>query len=57
MANVGTDDIVEKMGINETEITIDGSGCTTGEVPGIVVVMGHGCVGVLKEGNSNYENM
>lgn len=56
MANVGTNDIVEKMGINEPEIAIDSSGCTTSEIPGAVVVMGHGCVGVLKEGNSNCEN-
>jgi len=57
MANVGTNDIVEKMGINETEVTIDSSGCTTSEIPGVVVVMGHGCIGVLEEGNSNCENM
>lgn len=51
MADVCADDVVEEMGIDETEVAIDGCGGTTGEGPGGGVVVGHGCVGVLEEGD------
>lgn len=51
MADVRADDVVEEVGIDETEVTINGGCRTTSEGPGLVVVVRHGCVGVLEEGN------
>ncbi len=53
--NVGANDIVEKMGINEAKVTVDGGGGATGEVPGVVIVVWEGAVGVLEEGDGNYK--
>lgn len=54
MADMGTDDIVEEMGIDEAKVTINGSSGTTSECPCRVFVMGKGGVGVLKEGYCHY---
>lgn len=51
VADVCADDIVEEVRIDESEIAVDGCGCATGECPGFVVVVRHGCVGVLEEGD------
>lgn len=53
MADVGANDVMEKMGIDEAEVAIDGGSCATGEIPGLAVVMRHGGVGVLEEGNGD----
>ncbi len=53
VADVGADDVVEEMGVNEAEIAVNGCGCATGEGPGFVVVVGHGGIGVLEEGDGN----
>lgn len=51
--NVGLNDTVEDVTADETEVTIDGGGGSTGEVPDLGLVVGEGGVGVLEEGNSD----
>src|SRR4051812_19454013 len=53
VADVGTNDVVEEMGIEKSEITIDRCRGTTSKVPGAVIVVRHGSVGVLEEGNGD----
>lgn len=55
VADVGADNIVEKMRIDKPEIAVDGCCCSAGEVPGFVVVVRHFAVGVLEEGDGNWE--
>lgn len=54
MADVRADDVVEEVGVDESEITIDCCGCATGECPCLVVVVRHCCVGVLEESDGHY---
>ena len=51
VADVCADDVVEEVGIDESEIAVDGCGCAAGESPGFVVVVRHRCIGVLEEGD------
>jgi hypothetical protein len=51
VADVCSDDVVEEVSVDESKIAVDGCGGATRECPGAVVVMGHGGVGVLEEGN------
>ena len=51
--NMGANDVVEEVGIDETEVTIDGGGSSTSEVPGVVVVVWEGSIGVLEEGDGD----
>ena len=53
--DVGADDVVEEVGVDESEVTIDGGSGTTGEVPGTVVIVRKGAVGVLEEGDGNWD--
>jgi hypothetical protein len=53
MADVGANDVVEEMGVDEAEVSVDGCGGTTSKGPGLVVVVRHGSVGVLEEGNGD----
>ena len=53
VADVGADNVVEEMGVDKSEITIDCGRCTTSESPGLVVVVRHRSVGVLKESDGN----
>jgi hypothetical protein len=55
--NVGLDDTVEDVATDETEVTIDGGGGSTGEVPDLGLVVGEGGVSVLEEGNGDYVNV
>lgn len=55
MTDVCTDDVVEEMSIDEAEITVDGGCCSTSKGPGIIVVMRHASIGVLKESDGNCE--
>ena len=54
VADMCADDVVEEMRVDEAEIAIDGSSCTTSECPRLVVVVWHRCVSVLKESDGNY---
>lgn len=47
MANVGANNVVEEMGINETEITIDCRSRSTRKCPLVVAVMWERSIGVL----------
>lgn len=40
VADVGADNVVEKVGVDEAEVAIDGGCGTTGEGPGAVTVVG-----------------
>ena len=51
VADVRADDVVEEVGVDEAEVAVDGCGCSARERPGFVVVVRHGCVGVLEEGD------
>lgn len=51
--NVGLDDAVEEMTADETEFTVDRCCGTTGEGPGVGVVVRKRGVGVLKVGNGD----
>ncbi len=42
VADVCADDVVEEVGIDETEVAVDCGCCSTSKVPGFVVVVGHG---------------
>jgi len=53
VADVGADDVVEEMRVDEAEITIDGCGCAASESPGFGVVMWHACIGVLEESDGH----
>jgi hypothetical protein len=57
MADVGADDVVEEMSVDETEVAVDSGGSTAGEGPGVIAVVGEGAVGVLEEGNCHCEGM
>lgn len=57
MADVGADDVMEEMGIDEAKVTVNGGSGTAGEGPGVVVVMGEGAVGVLEEGDCHCAGM
>ncbi|CAG8960711.1 hypothetical protein HYFRA_00013481 [Hymenoscyphus fraxineus] len=54
VADVCANDIVEEVGIDEAKVTINGGSGSTGEGPGLVVVVGHATIGVLEEGDCNY---
>lgn len=56
VAHVCTNDVMEEMGINEAKVTINCCSSTTGESPGAAVIVRHGRVGVLEEGNGNFKN-
>ena len=51
VADVGADDVVEEVGVDEAEVAVDCCCGSAGEGPGFVVVVRHACVGVLEEGN------
>jgi len=51
VADVGADDVMEEMSIDEAEVTIDGGGSAAGEGPGAIAVVGKGAIGVLQEGD------
>lgn len=51
--DVGLDDTVEDMATDEAEVTVDGSGGATDEVPHLGLVVGEGRVGVLKVGDGD----
>lgn len=51
--DMGANNVVEEMGVDEAEVTVNGGGGSTGKVPGLVVVMWEGSVGVLEEGDGN----
>lgn len=53
MADVRTNDVVEEMCVDEAEIAINGGCCAAGKGPGVVVVVGHACIGVLEESDCN----
>jgi hypothetical protein len=55
VADVSADDVVEKMGIDEAEIAVDGGSGATREGPGTIAVVGKRAVGVLEEGDCHYE--
>lgn len=52
-----TNDVVEKVGVDETQIAVDSGGGSAGEGPGFVVVVRHRCVGVLEEGDCDYRRV
>lgn len=51
--NVRADDVVEEVGVDESEVAVNGGSGTTGEGPGAVVVVREGAVGVLEESDGN----
>lgn len=53
VADVCADDVVHEMGVDESEVTVDGCGGSASEGPGAVVVVWHTSVGVLEEGDCN----
>jgi hypothetical protein len=53
--HVGLDDTVEDVAADEAEVTVDGSGGTTGEVPDLGLVVREGRVGVLQEGDGDWK--
>lgn len=55
VADVSADDIVEEMGVDETEVSIDGGSSSTSEGPGAVLVVGKGGIGVLEECDGNWK--
>lgn len=57
VADVGADDIVEEVGVDEAEVAVDGCGGATGEGPGAVVVVGHAAISVLEEGYCHYSEI
>lgn len=52
--DVGLDDAVEDVTADETKVTVDGGGSTTGEVPRLGLVVGQAGVGVLEVGDGDY---
>lgn len=57
MADVGPDNVMEEVRINEAEVTVDSGGGTTGEGPGAVGVVREGTIGMLEEGDCNFEKI
>ena len=55
MEDVGLDDSVEELSSNETEFAINGSGCATSVCPGVGSIMRQRGIGVLHEGNGDWE--
>lgn len=53
MKNVSLDDAVKKVATDETKFTVNGSGSTTCESPGVAFVVRERRVGVLKEGDGD----
>lgn len=51
--DVGLNDTVEDVAADKAEISVDGSGGTTGEVPNLRLVVRKGGVGVLQESDGN----
>lgn len=51
VADVRANNVMEEMGVDKPKIAIDGGSRSASEGPGFVVVVGHGCIGVLEEGN------
>jgi len=49
VADVGTDDVVEEVGVDEAEVAVNCCGCAAGEGPGAVCVVWHAGVGMLEE--------
>lgn len=53
VADVCADDVVEEMCVDEPQVAVD-CGCrSASEGPGVIVVMGHGGIGVLEEGDGH----
>lgn len=55
VADMGADDVVEEMRVNETQIAINGGRGAARECPSFVVVVRHAGVCVLKEGDGDCE--
>ena len=53
MANVSADNVVEKVGVDETEVPVNCSSRSARECPLRVLVVGKTAVRVLKIGNGN----
>jgi hypothetical protein len=49
VADMGADDVVEEVSVDEAEVAVDGGGCAAGKGPGLVVIVRHGSIGVLEE--------
>lgn len=49
--DVCTDDVVEEVGVDKAEVTIDGCGSAAGEGPGVVPVVRKRGISVLQEGD------
>ncbi|PBP27062.1 hypothetical protein BUE80_DR001978, partial [Diplocarpon rosae] len=54
VADVRADDVVEEVRVDEAQVPVDGGRGAAGEVPGLVVVVRHGGVGVLEERDGHY---
>ena len=55
VADVRADDVVEEVGVDEAQVAINGGGRAARERPRLVVVVRHAGVGVLEEGDGNFE--
>lgn len=55
VSNVGLNDAVKEVTANEAEFTVNSSGGSTNEIPGLRMIMGQGGVGVLEIGDGNCE--
>jgi hypothetical protein len=55
VADVRADDVVEEMRVDEAQVAIDGGAGTARKSPCVAVVMWEGAVGVLEEGDCDYE--
>ena len=53
VADMCANDVVEEMSVNKSKITVDCGSSSASEVPGIVVVVRHGGIGVLEESDGN----
>ena len=53
VADMGADDVVEEVRVNETQIAINGGRGATRECPSFVVVVRHAGICVLKEGDGD----
>lgn len=53
MADMCANNIVEEMSVNEAEVAIDGCSGSASECPGLIIVVGHGCISVLEEGDGD----
>ena len=54
--NVGLNDTVEDVTTDKTEVTVNGSGSTTSEVPNLRLVVRERRVGVLQESDGDWKN-